>query len=86
MAIRGMSGEISRSGFFFRGTAGPDFFGIPVFVVWNLIIILLLVLIFYWLVRGSRTNETATDILKKRYASGEIDKKTFEQMKKDIVD
>lgn len=34
---------------------------------------------------GSGLNkETALDILKKRYARGEIDQETFEQMKKDI--
>ena len=34
---------------------------------------------------GSEINEkTALDILKKRYARGEIDQETFEQMKKDI--
>jgi len=29
-------------------------------------------------------NESPLEILKKRYAKGEIDQKTFEQMKKDI--
>jgi len=29
--------------------------------------------------------ESALDILKKRYARGEIDRETYEQMKKDII-
>jgi len=33
---------------------------------------------------SGRNEATALDILKKRYASGEIDRDTFEQMKKDI--
>jgi len=34
--------------------------------------------------RGQDPKESSLEILKKRYASGEIDRDTFEQMKKDI--
>ena len=34
---------------------------------------------------GADGAETALDILKKRYANGEITKEQFEQMKKDIL-
>ena len=35
--------------------------------------------------KGSRVEETALDILKKRYASGEIDKEEFETMKQELM-
>ncbi len=36
-------------------------------------------------VNGGTGGETALDILKKRYAKGEISREEFEQMKKDIT-
>lgn len=48
------------------------------------------VLIVRWLIdqarpAGSGTQETAVDILKKRYASGEITKEQFDAMKHDLA-
>lgn len=47
-----------------------------------------LVLIIKWLVDRNRddvsSGESAMDILKTRYAKGEIDRQTFERIKKDI--
>jgi putative membrane protein len=51
-------------------------------------------LIFFlkWVVEQSRSGtssssrESALDILKKRYAKGEIDKEEFEQKKKDLLE
>ena len=61
-----------------------DYFGIPTFFIWNLVIVLIIAVIFYWLLRGAGKPESALDILKRRYSLGEIDKATYEAMKKDI--
>ncbi|MDD5711781.1 MAG: SHOCT domain-containing protein [Smithellaceae bacterium] len=56
-------------------------------VFWILIIILIAYLI-YGLVKGKgpgQVSETPLDILKKRYARGELTKEEFEQMKKDLL-
>ena len=47
-----------------------------------LLVIAWVVLIAQWF--SGRKKETAVDILKQRYARGEIDKAAFEEMKKDI--
>lgn len=50
-------------------------------------VILCLILLVRWLIgmgKTSRPEETPLDILKKRYARGEIDKEEFEQKKKDL--
>jgi uncharacterized membrane protein len=63
-----------------------ELFGVPMFFIWNMIFILVLAVIFYWLVRGKSHphNETPLDLLKKRYINGEIDKEKYEDMKKVI--
>ncbi len=51
-------------------------------VLFWILIIAGAVLIVQWL--SGRGKESALDILKKRYAKGEIDSEAFERMKKDI--
>ena len=56
-------------------------------IFWGLIVFGLILLI-RWLIgmtKTAKSEESALDILKKRYARGEIGKEEFEQKKKDIL-
>ncbi len=57
------------------------------FIFWILILIGLILLIKYlWEHGGAKAeHESALEILKKKYAKGEISKEEFEEKKKDIV-
>ncbi len=67
------------------------FGGLLTFILWILVILFIV-----WLIRRSMTmhhgqgmkwmmkGEDALDVLKARYAKGEIDKKEFEEKKKDL--
>jgi putative membrane protein len=52
--------------------------------IFQIVIILLLIFILWWIIRGSRQEGSASEILKKRYARGEISKKEFDRLKKEI--
>ncbi len=61
-------------------------------VVFWIAVIVGIVLLIRWLILSTKTTtthqrqeESALDILKKRYARGEIDKEEFEQRKKDLL-
>jgi putative membrane protein len=61
------------------------------FILFWVIVIVAIIFIIRWLVqqggrhRGAGHEETALDILKKRYARGEINKDEYEQKKKDLL-
>lgn len=74
------------------GWWGPGYglFGWLFMLLFWVLIIAGAVLIVRWLMDqarspGSASQETALDILKKRYASGEITKEQFEAMKQDLM-
>jgi len=57
--------------------------GIMMILFWVLAIIFIV-----WIVReisGKTSRSNALEILKERYAKGEIDKKEFEEKKKDLI-
>ena len=62
------------------------FFGLlPATLLMNIIVAALVVLIFIWLVKTSKTSKPSSlEILNRRYAAGDIDRETYLLMKGDI--
>jgi putative membrane protein len=53
-------------------------------IFWVLLILLFISLFRHWSGHGRMEDDSAGRILRERYARGEISKKEFEEMKKDI--
>ncbi len=65
---------------------GFGYMGFFVLIFWILLIVGLVLLIKYLWQGGSVKNEeSALEVLKKRYARGEISKEEFEEKKKDLL-
>lgn len=54
-------------------------------VFWGLVI-LALVALFKWMVGGAGGTSSAIDILKARYAKGELTREEFERLKRELAD
>lgn len=68
---------------------GWGWFGLAHMLLWWVLIILGIVILVRWIARspGHSTwprDETALEVLKKRYAKGEIGREEFEQKKRDL--
>lgn len=59
------------------------------YMLFGMLLIVGIVLLAVWLFRqqgaGAGREESPLEILKKRYAKGDIDKEEFEQMKEDLI-
>ena len=66
---------------------GWGFEGIMMLIFWIAILLFIILAIkgFQGNESGKSSSKSAADILKERYAKGEIDKKEFEEKKKDIT-
>ena len=70
--------------------AGYGLFGGLMMLLFWILIIAGVVLLVRWFInegklKGFRTEETPLDILKKRYAGGEINKEQYESMKQELT-
>ncbi|OGP56343.1 MAG: hypothetical protein A2Y65_10390 [Deltaproteobacteria bacterium RBG_13_52_11] len=71
------------------GGYGMGWFGGIFMIFFWIAVVIGIVFLIRWLVQSTRggagSAESALEILKRRYAKGEIDKKEFEQKKKDLL-
>lgn len=52
--------------------------------IFQLLILISFFLVIYWVLKDNKPKESALDIVKKRYAKGEISEKEFLKIKKDL--
>jgi len=81
-----ISGYHMMSDYGFMGMGGGFMGGIFMLMFWVLIIIGIVYLVKYLSQnQNKKQDKTPLDILKERYAKGEIDKDEFEKRKKDLI-
>jgi putative membrane protein len=75
------------------GGWGMGWFGMIIMLVFWILVIIGLVFLIKWLIQSTRgagqvpqSGSKALEILKERYARGEIDKAEFEEKKRDLAD
>ena len=73
------------------GPGGMSWFGMIWMALFWILIVLGIVVLIRWLMRSdsgrrARMEESALEILKRRYAKGEIDKEEFEEKRRDLVE
>lgn len=67
---------------------GFGFWGWIFMLLWWVLIIVVIIALIKWLANqfnGGTSEKTPMNILKERYARGEIDKKEFEEKKKELL-
>ncbi len=62
-------------------------FGFPFMILWWVLFVVGIIMLVKWIARTSGTSgeKSPLDILKERYAKGEIDKKEFDERKKNLT-
>ena len=70
-----------------QGGGGNDVWGFVFMILMMTLVVLGIVVLVRYLVNSlnvKQTGETALNLLEKRYANGDIDKKEFEEKRKDL--
>jgi len=53
-------------------------------IVWDLLFWALLIAVIIWLLKNNFQNRDALELLKRKYVRGEISRREFEEMKRDL--
>lgn len=59
-------------------------FGMPKMIFYQILVIIAIFFVLYWMFRNNKDHDSAIEILKRRYVNGEISKKEFLRIKKDL--
>ena len=59
-------------------------FGMPRMIFYQIFIIIAIFFVLYWMFRNNKNQDSAIEILRKRYVNGEISEKEFLRIKKDL--